>query len=64
LIGLNGSQPEVSPAGMKEEVVVMAGVETDRMLSSTVSLRKKVLEREKLLERCAFINGLSKKLGI
>ncbi|OTA82015.1 hypothetical protein M434DRAFT_37307 [Hypoxylon sp. CO27-5] len=39
-------------------------VEFGEMQSKTSQKRKQVLEREKLLERCAFIDSLSEKLGV
>jgi hypothetical protein len=43
---------------------ILKGFEIGAMFSKASHLRSEVLAREKLLERCAFVNSLSEKLGV
>ena len=43
---------------------IMQGYRMGAMLSKVSRLRNEILAREKLLDRCSFINSLSEKLGV
>jgi hypothetical protein len=47
-----------------EEQQIMQGHRMGAMSSKISRLRNEVLGREKLLDRCSFVNTLSEKLGV
>ncbi|KAI0869019.1 alpha/beta-hydrolase [Hypoxylon argillaceum] len=67
VLGSNDDSPSTL-AGFMQKVIGMdtegEGVEYGEMGSAASEIRQRVIAHEKLLERCAFIESLSEKLGI
>lgn len=60
----NGTQDTLANGGSQEQMILGDVLNYEEFISSRELLRRQVLERERLLQRCDLINTLAEKLGV